>query len=59
MSENNNKSSGIIKLLKGVGAVAVTILGTVASAEGAHKISEANQRKKAMDTALKENNKNN
>ena len=58
MSENNNKKNGLLNVLKGIGAVVGTIALAIGAGEAAHKGSAANSRKKAMDAALKENNKN-
>ena len=58
MSENNNKKNGLLNVLKGIGAVVGTIALAIGAVESAHNGSEANSWKKAMDAALKENNKN-
>lgn len=45
------------KILKPIAKIAGTALAAVLAGEGVHKITEAQTRKKAMDAAIRENNK--
>lgn len=49
--------SEIKKIFKPIAKLAGTALAAVLTAEGVHRITEAQTRKKAMDAAIRENNK--
>lgn len=45
------------KIIKPIAKIACVALAGIFTAEGIHKVKDANTRKKAMDAAVRENNK--